>query len=311
MRHPLLTLIALLLSVSFGASCDRGAERRAGTDVASCDDPGVRDVAERFGQAMKRVSLLAPDSVRRAEMEAAYGPLVAPRLIDAWIASPNGAPGRETSSPWPDRVEVRAVEATGTAAPREAEAECLVRGDIVFASSSPAEGMEPPRQPVTIAMRRNGSWQVVGFEEVGERVPAVGAGDVDGERVGAAAPETGPSAAVGVVRDYYAAIDAGEYGRAWGLWAGDGTASGQTLDAFTAGFTETAGVRVEVGTPGRVEGAAGSRFIEVPVTVHARTKAGVRQRFEGTYTLRRSVVDGATAAQRLWRIHDADIRSVP
>jgi hypothetical protein len=67
---------------------------------------------------------------------------------------------------------------------------------------------------------------------------------------------------------------------------------------------------VEVGAPGRVEGAAGSRYVEIPVVVRARTRAGKAQRFEGTYTLKRTVVDGATPAQRSWRIASASLREV-
>jgi len=32
--------------------------------------------------------------------------------------------------------------------------------------------------------------------------------------------------------------------------------------------------------------------------------------YDGSYTLRRAVVDGATAEQRQWRISDADLREV-
>jgi len=57
-----------------------------------------------------------------------------------------------------------------------------------------------------------------------------------------------------------------------------------------------------------IEGAAGSQYATVPVTIGATLRDGRRQRFEGTYTLRRSVVDGATAEQRRWRIVKADLR---
>jgi hypothetical protein len=38
---------------------------------------------------------------------------------------------------------------------------------------------------------------------------------------------------------------------------------------------------------------------------------GARQHFQGTLTLRRSVVDGASAEQRRWHIYTADIREQP
>ena len=80
------------------------------------------------------------------------------------------------------------------------------------------------------------------------------------------------------------------------------------LDQFAAGFAETAEVDIEIGTPpGRIEPAAGSRYLKVPVVIRAVTTGGEEQRFEGTYTLRRSVVDGASAEQRRWHIYSADV----
>lgn len=120
-----------------------------------------------------------------------------------------------------------------------------------------------------------------------------------------------PDAAAGVVRAYYNAIASRDYARAYALWANNGQASGQSFDAFRAGFAQTASVEARVGTPGRIEGAAGSRYIEIPVTIHAVTTAGADQCFDGTYTLRRSEVDGATAEQRSWRMNSASIRARP
>jgi len=111
-----------------------------------------------------------------------------------------------------------------------------------------------------------------------------------------------------VVRDYYQAIDERRYRDAYALWASGGQASMKTFEAFRAGFSNTDSVAVSVGTPGPIEGAAGSRYVEVPADITARHSDGTTQRFTGTYTLRRSVVDGATAEQRAWRIYSAQIR---
>ncbi|HEX2253169.1 MAG TPA: hypothetical protein VHQ65_07875, partial [Thermoanaerobaculia bacterium] len=126
------------------------------------------------------------------------------------------------------------------------------------------------------------------------------------------APEPGSAAAAAaVVRDYYAAVAAGDHRRADRLWGGGGAASGQTLEEMRAGSAQTVSVRAEVGTPGRVEPAAGSRYVRVPVTVRATTRSGEPQCFAGNYVLRRSVVPGATAEQRTWRIHSADLTPCP
>jgi hypothetical protein len=114
--------------------------------------------------------------------------------------------------------------------------------------------------------------------------------------------------AANVVRAYYRAISDRRYGDAYRLWASDGAASGKSLEVFRAGFASTASVDVVLGPPGRIEGAAGSRYVEIPVRITAVVADGGRQAFAGTYTLRRSVVDGATPEQRAWRIHSAKIR---
>jgi hypothetical protein len=114
-----------------------------------------------------------------------------------------------------------------------------------------------------------------------------------------------------VIRQYYRAIEAGDFVRAYALWGADGAASGQTLDQFAGVFAQTAGVDVKIGTPGGIEPAAGSRYVDVPVEIRAVTSGGEEQRFEGTYTLRRSVVDGASAEQRRWHIYSADIAPAP
>jgi hypothetical protein len=114
--------------------------------------------------------------------------------------------------------------------------------------------------------------------------------------------------AANVIRAYYRAIGDQRYRDAYRLWASDGAASGKSLEAFRSGFANTASVRVNIGTPGRIEGAAGSRFVEVPVHVSAVATDSTHQAFSGQYVLRRSVVDCATPDQRAWRIYSATIR---
>lgn len=122
----------------------------------------------------------------------------------------------------------------------------------------------------------------------------------------------GPAAqdALSVLHDYYAAINARQYDRAYSLWSDDGKASGQTQQQFTNGFADTVNVEARFGEPGRVDAAAGSRFIQVPLSIMATHDNGDVRRYIGSYTLRRAVVDGATPEQRAWRVASADIRVV-
>lgn len=122
------------------------------------------------------------------------------------------------------------------------------------------------------------------------------------------AAEPGPNDAVQLLRDYYAAINARDYGRAYRLWSEGGVASRQTPQQFASGFADTTGSSVEIGTPGDEDAGAGQRYIEVPVTVTATHANGSQHRYAGSYMLHRTVVDGAGADERAWRISSAKLR---
>ena len=124
-----------------------------------------------------------------------------------------------------------------------------------------------------------------------------------------AAADASPAAARAAVQRYYQAIDARHYRAAWLCWDRGGAASGKSYAAFAHGFARTRHVRVAAGAPTDGEGAAGSAFVTVPVTVTATLTDGTPQRFRGSYTLRRgNDVPGATAAQRRWHLASAKLR---
>ncbi|MET0655772.1 MAG: hypothetical protein ABWY94_09415, partial [Pseudoxanthomonas sp.] len=115
-----------------------------------------------------------------------------------------------------------------------------------------------------------------------------------------------PAAARQVVIDYYAAIDAGEYAKAYALWSDKGAASGQTFEHFSGGYANTRSVQAVVGDPTDEEGAAGSRYIQVPVQLTARQRDGGERRYSGRFTLRAVVADGANEDQRRWHLASAE-----
>ncbi len=124
-----------------------------------------------------------------------------------------------------------------------------------------------------------------------------------------AAPATTPQAARAVVQRYYAALDRRDYRTAYRLWERGGQASHQSYAQFVRGFTDTRHTRVVAGTPTWPEGAAGSSYIRVPVTVRATLKDGTAQVFAGSYTLRHvNDVDVATPEQRQWHLDSASLR---
>ena len=97
MRRSVLT-VALALSVgSTLPSC-----------VPSPKEAEVRTLVEAFGSRLQEVTLTSPNVGE--EMQAQYSDFVDPTLLEEWIRSPANAPGREVSSPWPDRIEIVSLD---------------------------------------------------------------------------------------------------------------------------------------------------------------------------------------------------------
>jgi len=199
------------------------------------------------------------------------------------------------------------------------------RGDVTLpkpqASGGSVTGMpsKPGPNPVgpALAESEDGDVEAVEDEAPGEMdEQQAGTGEAEGDAgvvsdddSDSDAPVGEPSAhdAVAVLRDYYAAINGQDYQRAWSSWSDGGRSSGQTPQQFADGFANTAQVALQAGVPGPMEGAAGSRYIEIPVVIDATQRDGSVRRYTGSYTLRRAVVDGATDAQRAWHIASASL----
>lgn len=141
-------------------------------------------------------------------------------------------------------------------------------------------------------------------------LPGAATEPVDGTAATGMPAEPTPQDAVAVIRDYYAAIDGGSHARAYALWSDGGRASKQTPQQFADGFADTAHVVATTGEPTNADAGAGQRYIQVPVALTATRTDGSVHRYAGTYTLHRTVVDGATDEQRAWRIASADLREV-
>lgn len=125
-------------------------------------------------------------------------------------------------------------------------------------------------------------------------------------------PEQGVEAAQRLVRRYYALIGSGRHAAAFQLWDDGGRAAGMSQAAFAQSFAKYARYDAAVGRPGRIEGAAGQRYVEVPVAVTGTLKDGGPFAMRGTVVLHRAgPIDGATPEQRRWRISRVDIKPRP
>jgi hypothetical protein len=105
----------------------------------------------------------------------------------------------------------------------------------------------------------------------------------------------GTTAAVQAVLDYYQAIAQKQYDQAYGLWAQNGAASGQTRTEFEQGYANTAQLSVLLDRA-TLSGDA----VTVPITIlSVLNQSDQTQRFSGTYTLRQEAGG--------WRIASANV----
>jgi hypothetical protein len=118
---------------------------------------------------------------------------------------------------------------------------------------------------------------------------------------------TTPAAAEDTVRRYYAAINARDYATAYALWSNGGAASRQRYEAFAGGYRTTTSVQATVGKASDPEGAAGSRYIQVPIELSSHRSDGSTRHYRGRFTLRAVLADGATPQQRQWHLDSADL----
>lgn len=111
------------------------------------------------------------------------------------------------------------------------------------------------------------------------------------------------------LRAYFSFLSSHRYADAFSIWEKQDdthSANGQTLKSFAAGFKLTKHIVASIGTPGDAEGAAGSIFVEVPVTIEAVLIGGKKQVFKGTYVMRSSNM----ADDHNWYIYRATMKQV-
>jgi membrane-bound inhibitor of C-type lysozyme len=105
--------------------------------------------------------------------------------------------------------------------------------------------------------------------------------------------------AANVVQSYYALVESGRTTEAAKL----------RTDGREEDLKPYASLHAQIGAPGRVEGAAGSLFVEVPVVLYGRYATGAEYHASGKATLRRvNNVPGATPEQLKWRIEKIEVK---
>ena len=143
MTRTIGTLFLAVALAACGPSDQDVAENRA----------AAIEVVEGLGTRLVYVSKLAPVDSVTGQIRDQYGPYVTTLLLGGWLTDPASAPGREVSSPWPARIEVREATPDGKSA-------VDIEADVVYITS--VDGDPTMRRPVSIRVVKgqDGSWRI-------------------------------------------------------------------------------------------------------------------------------------------------------
>lgn len=120
----------------------------------------VRSLVYGFGDQLRMVPLLGEAETVSKDMDTYYAFYVRPDLLTTWKSQPRTAPGRLTSSPFPDRVEIQslALNADGT---------YTVNATVVSKANGTGTSTPSTETPVRIvAAQGPDGWQISSYEVV-------------------------------------------------------------------------------------------------------------------------------------------------
>ena len=111
-----------------------------------------------FGSRLKNVSLLSPNEILKKDIQLNYGTYITSELLNKWLNDPTQAPGRQTSSPWPDRIEVTSVNQVD-------QNHFEIEGQVVYMTNQELQsGGDAGRYLVKINLiNQNGNWLISDF----------------------------------------------------------------------------------------------------------------------------------------------------
>ncbi len=144
-------IIAILIIAGVGWYYLIYTAPEAAETVIPADEAQVRGIVTEFGTKFQNVSLEGPDEQVRAEIRTNYAPYVSDDLLQRWLDDPSIAPGRLTSSPWPDHIEITDVE-------KGVDGSYVVEGSVIEKSNG-TDGTTS--YSITLTLRLlGGAWKV-------------------------------------------------------------------------------------------------------------------------------------------------------
>jgi hypothetical protein len=151
-------IVLVTLVVASGAAY--GYYSYVQSESSTSDVAQVRITVAGLGDKLQQVPLIAPSNVVAFAMDKYYSLYVNPDLLTAWKKDPTKAPGRLTSSPWPDRIDI-----TGTT--KNKDGTYTVNGSVIEVAKT-ADGQAPANNyPVRFVLTKGpDGWQITGYEKL-------------------------------------------------------------------------------------------------------------------------------------------------
>jgi len=117
----------------------------------------IAQIVEGFGQNMKNVRIVVvPKETTEELIDRYYAPYVTKELLASWKRQIETTPGRELSSPWPERIEVQSVALA-------ADGTYEVRGQVIWLAGGETVGEDA----VTLQLKlEDGKWKINAYEVV-------------------------------------------------------------------------------------------------------------------------------------------------
>lgn len=120
----------------------------------------VATTVTSFGDHLKNVPLSADEPILTDAIKKEYTPFVTDTLLSSWLQNPESAPGRPTSSPWPQNLEIQSIE-------KESDTSYKVLGKVIWVTSADLTGNTTPQsQAVTLSVIYTaGSWRIDSYSQ--------------------------------------------------------------------------------------------------------------------------------------------------
>ena len=159
-KQIILSLIILIILAGVYFILATRGNSKSNTPAISSDQLAVAQTVMDFGHNLQMVSLLAPKADLKKSMDDAYTPYVASELLALWEKSPSNAPGRMTSSPWPDRIEISHISANP-------DGSYAVIGTVIEVTSTEVRnGTAADTYPITMTLqKKNNVWLITSFSK--------------------------------------------------------------------------------------------------------------------------------------------------